>query len=526
LTAGPGAVDGVSFEDDDILAYDSTTDMWSLFFDGGDVGLSNRDLNGFHIVNPDDPLPRVLLTLKNPVNHPDLGIVDDSDIIEFTPTSLGETTAGTFQMYLDGSTLGLDNASEDIDLLATAPDGRLLISTAGSSSVSGAGGESLESSNGDLLALNADNTFEVFFDGSDLGGNLFGGWVDDETEQIYVASRGGLGAAGLTGDKDDIFTFLAPPADHTSGWFGTFFDGDDRRIPHEQIDGLHIVFRDPPVVNQAPEITSNGGGATASLSVEENLVSPGTLVWGSGAFGGMNDFLESAIAVDGTGNVHTTGFFVGTVDFDPGVAALELTSTGGFDAFISKLDSAGDLVWANSFGGVHDVRGSGIAVDDLGNIYATGYFRGTADFDNGAGVAELTAEGLEDVFVSKFDSDGELIWARAFGGTDDEQGQGVAVDEAGTTFVIEDFITDVNATDSEGDGGLTYSLTTTIDGIDNDLFSIDATNGALSFNTSPDFETPGDENADNNYEVEVTVTDDGGSTDLQTLTISVTDVVD
>ena len=89
-----------------------------------------------------------------------------------------------------------------------------------------------------------------------------------------------------------------------------------------------------------------------------------------------------------------------------------------------------------------------------------------------------------------------------------------------TTTVI-----DINATDdddSEG-SGLTYSLS---GGVDAGLFSIDAATGEVTFNSAPDFEAPGDANGDNNFEFQVTVTDSGGLTDLQDITVSVTDVVE
>ncbi len=85
---------------------------------------------------------------------------------------------------------------------------------------------------------------------------------------------------------------------------------------------------------------------------------------------------------------------------------------------------------------------------------------------------------------------------------------------------------DVQSTDVEGDvegAGLTYAIT---GGDDGALFSIDLNTGVLTFDAAPDFEVPGDFNGDNDYEVEVTVTDSGGLTDVQTITITVTDVVE
>ena len=82
---------------------------------------------------------------------------------------------------------------------------------------------------------------------------------------------------------------------------------------------------------------------------------------------------------------------VGTVDFDPGAGVFNLTSTGRSDIFVSKLDSAGNFVWVRQMGG--SAAGNDVAVDGSGNVYTTGSFSGTADFDPGAGVFNLTSAG-------------------------------------------------------------------------------------------------------------------------------------
>src|SRR5690606_25371176 len=126
------------------------------------------------------------------------------------------------------------------------------------------------------------------------------------------------------------------------------------------------------------------------------------------------------------GNVYTTGYFVGTVDFDPGAGTVNLTSQGGSDIFIQKLDALGDLVWAKSVGGTGNDNGRSIAVDAQGNVYTTGDFRGIVDFDPGAGTADLTSQGEYDVFIQKLDALGDLIWAKSVGETSYDYGYSIA----------------------------------------------------------------------------------------------------
>lgn len=119
-----------------------------------------------------------------------------------------------------------------------------------------------------------------------------------------------------------------------------------------------------------------------------------------------------SIAIDALGSVYTTGTFNGTVDFDPGAGTYFLTSTGVEDVFISKLDSSGNFIWAGAWGGGSYDLGLSIAVDANGFVYSTGLFQGTADFDPGAGIFNLTANSM-DGFVVKLDAlAGNLVWAK------------------------------------------------------------------------------------------------------------------
>jgi hypothetical protein len=178
---------------------------------------------------------------------------------------------------------------------------------------------------------------------------------------------------------------------------------------------------------------TNLTSAGASDVFVSKLDSTGSLLWVK-SFSGSSFDLGRSIAVDTSGNVYTTGHFLGTADFDPGVGVTNRTSTGGDDVFVSKLDSTGSLLWVKSFGGASSDTGYSIAVDTSGNVYTTGYFQGTVDFDPGAGVTNLTSAGVSDVFVSKLDSTGSLLWVKSFGGASSDTGYSIAVDTSGNVY--------------------------------------------------------------------------------------------
>ena len=125
---------------------------------------------------------------------------------------------------------------------------------------------------------------------------------------------------------------------------------------------------------------------------------------------------------DANGNVYAIGTFEGTVDFDPGAGIFNLTSAGSSDVFISKLDGKGSLLWAKRIGGPGDDYGVGLYVSPAGDFYITGDFSATADFDPGAGTLNLTSAGNVDIYIAKYNSSGELVWAKAMGGTAEDAG--------------------------------------------------------------------------------------------------------
>src|SRR5450432_3236628 len=174
------------------------------------------------------------------------------------------------------------------------------------------------------------------------------------------------------------------------------------------------------------------GGTGQDIFVSK-LDASGNFVWAR-QMGGLSPDQGKSIAVDAAGNVYTTGFFQGTANFDPG-GVFNLTALGADDIFISKLDASGNFVWAKQMGGTSDDVGLSIAVDASGNVYTAGDFQGTANFDPGAGVFNLTTSGGEDIFISKLDASGNFVWAQQIGGVSAiSQALSIAVDASGNIY--------------------------------------------------------------------------------------------
>jgi hypothetical protein len=159
-----------------------------------------------------------------------------------------------------------------------------------------------------------------------------------------------------------------------------------------------------------------GGYIEAEPSRNESLFvskldSSGNLAWTVRADGGR----VMSVGADASGNVYATGQFYGAVDID-GDGNLDLQDqAGSVTPFIFKLDGDGKLLWAHSFAGTNGNTFTQLAVNPKGDVYATGFFNNTADFDPGPGVFDLTAD-HGGAFVLKLDKDGIFQWARSFNG--------------------------------------------------------------------------------------------------------------
>jgi hypothetical protein len=189
---------------------------------------------------------------------------------------------------------------------------------------------------------------------------------------------------------------------------------------------------------------------------------------------GNSDFYPQDNVADVAGNVYNTGRYVGTVDLDPSAGVSSFTASGFTDAFIQKLDPAGNFLWVITFtGGSWEVFNS-LCLDAVGNIYAFGHFGGTVDFDPGPGVFNLISSGGNDFVIAKFSPAGNLIWAKAIGGVSGEESVSVGSDALGNVYCCGTFGLSVDF--DPGPGVSTY---TSVGGADVCVFKLDAAGNFL-----------------------------------------------
>ncbi len=183
--------------------------------------------------------------------------------------------------------------------------------------------------------------------------------------------------------------------------------------------------------------------------------SPSGDVFWAQPIGGPGTDHANSIAMDRERNVIVTGSFHGTVDFDPGPNVFPLSAGVNGDAFITKLDENGDFLWAiNITGdGFNEIRS--VKTDGTNNIFVTGLFEETADFDPTDGVSLQTSRGLEDIFLAKYTPEGQLIWVNGIGGPGSDAGRQVTVTPTGYVWVAGHFSETVDFNPKPDDATLT-----------------------------------------------------------------------
>lgn len=140
-------------------------------------------------------------------------------------------------------------------------------------------------------------------------------------------------------------------------------------------------------------------------------------IW-TAPYGGVKGDNIYNISIDSYDNVYVCGIFSDNIDLDPAPNKTDVHAhIGKRDVFIQKIDSAGNLVWAKSFGGTLDDFPYGLAVSDSGEVYCSGSFSGTVDFDPGNGMLPMSSNGKNDAFIQKLSNAGLLEGVACFGDT-------------------------------------------------------------------------------------------------------------
>jgi uncharacterized repeat protein (TIGR01451 family) len=235
-----------------------------------------------------------------------------------------------------------------------------------------------------------------------------------------------------------------------------------------------------------PDTTQNGAVDAFVAKVDPT----GTRLVYAGFIGGSGDDRGKAIAVDSLGSAYVAGETNSGQATFPVTTGPDLVHNGALDAFIAKIDPAGDdLVYAGYIGGLGNDRGMGIALDSSNRAYVTGDTEsGGASFPDGNGFGGLTTfnsnhSGAVDAFVARVAADGEsLEYASYIGGGGTDRGAAIAVDGSGRAYVTGE--TDSGAgsfPDGNGFDGLTSFDNSQNGGVDAFVARVAADGASLEY---------------------------------------------
>jgi hypothetical protein len=293
-----------------------------------------------------------------------------------------------------------------------------------------------------LLKLDSDGNFQWVY--------TFGTALNEDGRDLEVASNGdivlsgyfrntidfdpGAGTANLTsaGGADAYVLRLTSAGNFVSVYqVGGAFDEDPWAIALDDNDNVYLsgYFQGTADFESGAgtqNLTSAGGNDLFILRINSN----NTFGWAKQIGAGGND-LGIAACVDNDGNILVGGYFAGTVDFDPGAGTNSKTSLGSGDLLLVKLDPSGNHIWGVSAGSPANDELFSIAVDSDNNIYSTGYFRNTADFDPSGTTQNLTSSGgvNADQFIWQLDENANLVFANTVGSTNNDHGYTVLIQD-------------------------------------------------------------------------------------------------
>ena len=294
---------------------------------------------------------------------------------------------------------------------------------------------------------------DVFFakytkTGALLWARKIGGSGNDNSKSIGVDANGNVYITGtfeLTADFDPSSSIYNVTSNGGLDIFLAKYNSNGKLVWANKIGGASFDFGNSLSVSSSGSVTLAGsfnGNVDFDVTAGNKFINAGSssdpffaryntngnLIWVKDIAGNGESAAQS-IFVGTSGEIYITGNFFGTSDFNPGAGTFSLTGTDAKDAFYAKYDSKGTLLWADRIGSFGDQTGQSITADSAGNVYATGYFQGTVDFDPGAAIFNLSSPGFFNAYVLKLNNNGSFGWVKNIGSSqEDDIGFSVAVD--------------------------------------------------------------------------------------------------
>ncbi|MFC2131411.1 SBBP repeat-containing protein [Bacteroidota bacterium] len=285
---------------------------------------------------------------------------------------------------------------------------------------------------------------------------MYGTYYGDDSEDIGMGictdTNNNFVLTGFTSSVDNIATQGAYQTDMEGGpdafivkfnsagdrLWATYFGSTDYDTSHDLVTdksgNIYIVgwTKSKTGIATPGVFQSNfAGGEFDSYLAKFNSV--GQLQWAT-YFGGQYDDYINDITIDGYSNI----VFIGRTSSSTKIATssgYQPAFGGNFDAFLEKFSPDGNRIWGTYYGGTGFDVGMELSTDIFNNIAITGFTQSSNDIAS-EGAHKDSLSGIWDAFIAKFSSDGERLWGTYYGGTDNDNGWGIASDGSENIYII------------------------------------------------------------------------------------------
>jgi len=242
--------------------------------------------------------------------------------------------------------------------------------------------------------------------------------------------------SGNTGNFGDVFLVKYDPSGNVL-WARSAGGSYNDEAMGLAIDASGNIYITGHFINQT--ITFGAFTLTNSGAIDLFIAkydSNGNVLWAKSAAGATFDYAYSA-AIDASGNCLITGYFDSpSITF----GSFTLNQAGGGDLFLAKYDPSGNVLWAKSAGGSYRDVANSVCTDASGNSYITGDFQSaTITFSSGTLNNTTNSGTYSDALTVKYDSSGNVLWAKSMGGVLNDYGNSISVDAMGNSYIAGDF---------------------------------------------------------------------------------------
>ncbi|MGB0391579.1 MAG: T9SS type A sorting domain-containing protein [Salibacteraceae bacterium] len=301
-----------------------------------------------------------------------------------------------------------------------------------------------------VLKLNSSGQF--------MWANSFGNVKDETLTNIMVDDSNNIYCTGQYYDMLDIdpsaSTFMLGSASIYGAIFYSKFSSAgqltwaksiaDATCSSSTLDSNNNIILTGTIIWAATDFDPSSGtfhlNPTPNRFYIAKYANNGNFIWAKNIGGNPSSFVGTTTQIDQEGNIVMVGQFTGTIDVDPDTGITNITSKGGADIFVVKLNASGNFLWAHGFGSTQHDYERGVKLDKNGFVHILGVVTDIADMDPGPGVANVGVANIyNDPFTLKLNPNGDFVWVYSLPNLGPEATNDIAFGASGTIFTTGNF---------------------------------------------------------------------------------------